>query len=193
MTVPIEIRTSRALLRPWRASDAVALRPVLVENWEHLSPWIPHRVADPATPAEVEQRLESFAADFADDVKWRYGMFTPDEQTILGEIDLFPRDATDRVVYGASDRAEIGYWVRKDMTGRGYVTEGVEAIVGLARDLSRISRLEIRCDAANVASSAIPKRFGFTLERTIEQPSSRAGDRPTGLEVWILDPLTPTA
>ena len=190
MTVPTEIRTQRFLLRPWRATDAAILHPVLVENWEHLSPWIPRRVADPATIPEVEQRLESFAADFANDAKWRYGMFAHDEQTVFGEIDLFPRDANDRVTYDAANRAEIGYWVRKDMTGRGLVTEGVEAIMGIARGLARIGRLEIRCDAENLASSAIPKRLGFALERTIEEPPAASGESGAQLQIWILDPLT---
>ena len=166
------------------------LHPVLVENWEHLSPWIPRRVADPATLSEVEHRLESFAADFANDLKWRYGMFADDEQAVLGEIDLFPRDAIDRVVYSVADRAEIGYWLRKDMTGRGLVTEGVEAIMDVARGLSRIGRLEIRCDAENLASSAIPKRLGFSLERTIDEPPALPGESGSRLQVWILDPLT---
>lgn len=190
MTVPSEIRTPRFVLRPWRATDAAMLHPVLVENWEHLSPWIPRRVADPATVPEVEQRLESFAADFANDLKWRYGMFAHDEHTVFGEIDLFPRDATDRVTYASADRAEIGYWVRKDMTGRGLVTQGVEAIMGIARGLARIGRLEIRCDAENLASSAIPKRLGFSLERTIDEPSSTPGESGSQLQIWILDTLT---
>jgi RimJ/RimL family protein N-acetyltransferase len=190
VTVPTEIHTPRFVLRPWRAGDAVQLQPVLVENWEHLSPWIPRRVADPATVVEVEQRLESFASDFANDLKWRYGMFSPDERAILGEIDLFPRDATDRVTYSAADRAEIGYWIRKDMAGQGLVTEGVEAIIGLARGLDRIARLEIRCDAANLASSAIPKRLGFLLERTVDEPASAAGHKGSELQIWIMDPLT---
>jgi RimJ/RimL family protein N-acetyltransferase len=190
MTVPAEIRTQRFLLRPWRATDAAQLHPVLVENWEHLSPWIPRRVADPATVPELEQRLESFAADFANDLKWRYGMFASDETSIFGEIDLFPRDATDRVVYGSADRAEIGYWVREDMAGQGLVTEGVETIMGLARTLGRIQRLEIRCDAANLASSAIPKRLGFSLEKTVDEPASVAGHRGSELQIWIMDPLT---
>jgi RimJ/RimL family protein N-acetyltransferase len=190
VTVPTEIRTPRFVLRPWRASDAALLHPVLVENWEHLSPWIPRRVADPATIAEVEERLESYAADFASDLKWRYGMFAPDERTVFGEIDLFPRDATDRVVYGAADRAEIGYWLRKDMTGQGLVAEGVEAIMGVARGLARIECLEIRCDAENLASSAIPKRLGFSLEQTVEEAAPAPGKTGSKLQIWTLD--TPT-
>ena len=193
MTVPTHIRTPRFLLRPWQATDAAMLHPVLVENWEHLSPWIPRRVADPATISEVEQRLESFAADFANDSKWRYGMFAHDEQMVFGEIDLFPRDATDRVTYVAADRAEIGYWLRKDMTGRGLVTEGVEAIMEIARGLGRIGRLEVRCDAGNLASSAIPKRLRFSLEQTVEEPPSNPGKSGVQLQIWILDPLTRTS
>jgi RimJ/RimL family protein N-acetyltransferase len=169
------------------------LHPILVANWEHLSPWIPRRVADPATIPEVEQRLELFAADFANDLKWRYGMFSPDGQTILGEIDLFPRNAIDRVVYGESDRAEIGYWLRKDLTGQGLVTEGVETIMEIARGLPRITRLEIRCDAANLASSAIPKRLGFTLDTTLEEPPSTPGERSSQLQIWALNSLTASA
>ena len=189
VTVPAEIRTPRFVLRPWRASDAPMLHPLLVENWEHLSPWIPRRVADPATIAEVEARLESFAADFASDLKWRYGMFAHDERTVFGEVDLFPRDATGRVVYGAADRAEIGYWLRKDMTGQGLVTEGVERIMGVAPGLARIGRLEIRCDAENLASSAIPKRLGFSLEQTLERAPT-PGEVGSKLQIWILDTLT---
>ena len=193
MTVPHEIRTARSLLRAWRVSDAAALHPILVANWEHLSPWIPRRVADPASVPEIEERLASFAADFVNDLKWRYAMLTADGETILGEIDLFPRNANDRVVYGESDRAEIGYWVRRDMTGRGLVTEGVETIMAVARGLSRIARLEIRCDAANVASSAIPKKLGFTLEQTLDEPPSGPEKIGAQLQIWALNSLTSTA
>ena len=184
--VPTEIRTSRVVLRPWRADDAARLHPILLENWDHLSPWIPQRVADPATESEVAARLASFAADFAADEKWRFGMFSVDGQTVLGEIDLFPRNATGRVAYGESDRAEIGYWLRADKTGHGLVTEAVQTVMSVARSLSRISRLEIRCDARNAPSAAIPKRLGFVLETTIDEPPSMPGAERSALEVWVL-------
>jgi RimJ/RimL family protein N-acetyltransferase len=34
-----------------------------------------------------------------------------------------------------ADRAELGYWLRADETGRGYVTEAVGVVLELARPI----------------------------------------------------------
>jgi hypothetical protein len=65
MPVPVEIRTSRFVLRPWRAEDAPELLPVLEANWTHLGPWIPARVASPAPLPLLAARLAAFGNDFA--------------------------------------------------------------------------------------------------------------------------------
>src|SRR5215469_697196 len=104
--VPTEIRTERLWLRPWRGEDAERLHPILVANYEHLAPWIPPRVATPAVVPLLADR------------EWRFAMLTSDELRLLGEIDLFPRSATGRVAFADADRAEIGYWLRADETGR---------------------------------------------------------------------------
>ena len=91
MSVPTEIRTSRFVLRPWRAGDAAALLPVLEANWEHLGPWIPARVATPAPVPELAVRLAGFEAEFEAGREWRYGMFAPDDGKVLGEVGLYPR------------------------------------------------------------------------------------------------------
>jgi RimJ/RimL family protein N-acetyltransferase len=86
-----------------------------------------------------------------------------------------------------ADRAEIGYWIRADETGRGLVTEAVLAIVDVARRTGRFTHLEIRCDARNGPSAAVPKRLGFELATTIEEPPT-SSEGPNGqLQVWTLD------
>ena len=130
--LPDQLRTERLLLRPWHNDDAEALHPILVANYEHLSPWIPPRVATPAVVPLLAERLAGFAAEFAADREWRFGMFTLDGQRLLGEVDLFPRSATGRVQLSDADRAEIGYWIRADETGRGLVTEAVRAVLDVA-------------------------------------------------------------
>src|SRR5258705_8988349 len=97
MSIPAEIRTARLLLRPWRAEDSPSLQPVLEANWGHLSPWIPARVAEPASLPVLAERLTGFAAAFDADREWRFGLFTPDTGAVLGEVSLFPRSATGRV------------------------------------------------------------------------------------------------
>ncbi len=185
--IPIEIRTERLSLRPWRAEDAEALHAILVANYEHLAPWIPPRVATPAIVPLLAERLAAFGAEFEADREWRFAMLTSDERTILGEVDLFPRSAAGRVALPDADRAEIGYWIRADETGRGLVTEAVLAIIDVARQTGRFTHLEIRCDARNAPSAAVPKRLGFALATTIAEPPTSSQDPDVQLQIWTLD------
>ena len=187
MTVPDKLTTARTVLRRWQPSDAAQLEPILAANWEHLGPWIPIHVATPAPKAELETRLAGYVADFDADLKWRYGMHSADEQELLGELDMFPRDAKGRVAYENSDRVEIGYWVRSDLTGRGFVTEGVRRMLDLAASLPRVERVEIRCDSRNRPTGAIPAKLGFELAQTIKEHSPAFKDPDADLQVWTLE------
>ena len=180
--IPTEIRTERLMLRPWRSDDAEALHPILVANFEHLGPWIPPRVATPVPPEALAERLAGFATEFKAGREWRFAMRTLDESMLLGEIDLFPRSTAGRVHVADADRVEVGYWIRADRTGRGFVTEAVRAMLGVARGLDRFVHAEIRCDAQNAPSAAIPQRLGFGLATTIEEPPGGG----VHLQVWTL-------
>lgn len=181
--VPRELRTPRLLLRPWRATDAEALAPVLVANHAHLSPWIPRRVWEAAPVPLLAERLEGFAAEFEATREWRYAMFALDDGRVLGEVALFPRSADGRAPFPDADRCEIGYWLREDATGTGLATEAAEAILQLAASLPSFGHVEIRCDARNAASAAIPRRLGFTLASTVDD-SSAGAVAPVMLQVW---------
>jgi ribosomal-protein-serine acetyltransferase len=172
------------MLRPWRAEDAHALGPILDVNYAHLGPWIPSRIATPAPLPELEARLRKFAEDFGTADEWRYAMLTADAEVLLGEISLFPRSSSARVPYAQSDRIEIGYWIRKDMTGRGLVTEAVRAALEMVAADPRFTCVEIRCDARNVPSTAVPARLRFTLAQTV-------ADGDVALQIWTLTHLPP--
>ena len=183
MSVPAELRTARLLLRPWRSDDAAALHPILEANWAHLGPWIPARIATPAPIPVLAERLNGFAADFAADREWRYALVSSEDNAVLGECSLFPRSADRRVAYADADRAELGYWLRADATGRGFITEAAQAVLAMAATLPHVSLIEIRCDARNAPSAAIPRRLGFELTATIPEPGTPR--RPPGeLQVW---------
>ncbi len=184
MPVPIEIRTARLLLRPWSATDAADLLPILEANHPHLSPWIPARVANPAPVPVLAERLAAFHADFAAAREWRYALFTLDESMMLGEAGLFPRSASGRVPFADADRVELGYWLRGDATGQGYATEATRAAMAIAAAVPSFAQAEIRCDARNGASAAVPRRLGFELARTIEERGVSPGEPPVMLQVW---------
>jgi RimJ/RimL family protein N-acetyltransferase len=157
------LRTDRLLLRSWAPEDAAALYPVLAANVAHLGAWIPRHVATPIPPTELAERLRGFAADFAEGKAFRFAMLTPDSAQVLGEADLFPRAAAGRVPLVDADRVELGYWLDAAATGQGLATEATRALLELAASLPGMTHAEIRCDAANAPSAAIPGRLGFHL------------------------------
>ena len=181
--VPREIRTPRLLLRPWHPDDAAALAPVLTSNRAHLSPWIPLRVWEPAAVPALAERLAGFAAEFEATREWRYAIFALDDGRVMGEVALFPRASSGRVALALADRCEIGYWLREDATGGGLATESARAMLSLAESIPSFEHVEIRCDARNVASVAIPTRLGFTLAYTANDAGTGAVEQVT-LQVW---------
>lgn len=184
MGVPNQIRTERLLLRCWRSGDARALREVLLVNQSHIGPWIPQRISEAAPAPELARRLSEFAASFEASREWRYGIFSPDESQVLGEVDLLPRNTDGRVPYATADRAEIGYWLRADRTGQGLASEAARAMLDVAAALPRFTHVEIRCDARNAASSAVPRRLGFTLSSTLTDESVVPGEPPVTMQIW---------
>lgn len=186
MTVPRELRTERLVLRPFDAGDAPELLPLLETNVDHLSRWIPEHVWRPLPLDELATRLSGFAENFGADRQWRYAIRLIDDDTLVGEVDLFTRSAAGRVPYPEADRAEIGYWVRADYTGRGLATEAARAMLALAASLPRIEHVVIRCDALNAPSGAVPQRLGFALTDS-EQ------DGADTLHVWSLPLRAPSS
>lgn len=187
MILKPEIRTSRLVLRRWRSDDAPVLLAILSANTSHLEGWIPAAVSSPAPVPELAARLTGYVADFNNDVSWRFAIVRAADGELLGEVSLFPRSAAGRVEYAAADRTEIGYWLRRDATGRGYATEAARALLRAAASLPRVHSIEIRCDPWNVASAAIPARLGFFLsnpparDRMVGEP-----DADPVPSVWVL-------
>jgi RimJ/RimL family protein N-acetyltransferase len=91
-----------------------------------------------------------------------------------------------------SDRVEIGYWLRADFTGRGYVTESAQAMVSLAGTIARFRAVEMRCDPRNTSSVAIPRRLGFHHADAEAGSASAPGGADAATTIWTLDLRRPT-
>jgi len=62
---------------------------------------------------------------------------------------------------------EIGYWLASFATGKGVVTKCAKTLIDLCFENSDIPYIEIACDEANLASSAVAKRLAFTFNREV--------------------------
>ena len=81
---------------------------------------------------------------------------------------------------------EIGYWVHAGHTRKGFATEIASALTTAAFTVPDIDRVEIHHDKANIASSGIPRRLGFTFAD--ESPNSVLAPGEVGIDCrWMIE------
>lgn len=82
-------------------------------------------------------------------------------------------------------RANLGYWLRTDQTGRGIATEAVKLLAPAALADLDLERLEIVAAVDNLASRRVAERAGATFEG-IARGRVRAGGRQSDAAVYSL-------
>jgi RimJ/RimL family protein N-acetyltransferase len=178
LTLPREIRTERLVVRAWRASDAARLKEAIDSSLDHLQEWLPWALTEPSRLQTLEARLAGFAAAFDEGRDWLYGILSSDEATVFGGAGLHPRIAPGGL--------EVGYWLRAEAVGRGYMTEAVRALTAAAFSARAVDTLEIRCDSRNVRSAAVPRRLGYRHVSTVDRATSASAGGPAVTLVWRL-------
>lgn len=63
---------------------------------------------------------------------------------------------------------DTGYWIRKKCSGKGFMTEAVNAVTQYAFKVLGVKRIGITCDVDNERSKKIPERLGYRLESLIK-------------------------
>jgi ribosomal-protein-alanine N-acetyltransferase len=145
--------TDTVRVRVLRRSDAGPLADAYSRNREHLAPWEPLRFEEFFTAegqgTSIESKLGMFIA--GTDVPW----VLVEGSRIIGVINL------SGIVRGPFLSAHLGYWVDKDMTGRGIGSAAVEFALQAARNELGLHRLQASTLPHNAASQRILKRAGF--------------------------------
>lgn len=173
------VETERFVARCWEPEDAPLVRAVLDVSDEHLRPWIPFMKEEPRSLADTAARIRTLRASFDSDEEYRFAMFEPGERSVLiGGTGLFKRVGPSAM--------EIGYWVGAPHNGRGFATEAAAAMVRLAFEVEKVDRVEIHCDAPNVASARIPAKLGFVHEATLARRALESTGQTFDLMIWTM-------
>lgn len=146
----------RVIVRPLRLKDAREHYQAVDLSREHLYPWLPwvsgyRSEKDSEKYIRVTMRHWRLRQDFA------VGIWERENGKFVGGSGLHPAD-------GNVPSFEIGYWLRGDATGRGYMTEAVRLLTDFAFDAWHARRVFIRCDARNQRSAGVALRLGFVFE-----------------------------
>jgi RimJ/RimL family protein N-acetyltransferase len=171
-----EIDAGPVRLRRWRVEDAGLLVRLVSANLEHLRPWMPW-AQEPPTEAEERDFLDRMRNAWERRSDFGFAVEAPDVGPV-GGMGLHTRQGPGTL--------EIGYWIAASCTGRGYATAGARALTDAAFALPGVDRVEIRCDEANRASAAIPRRLGFRLLEVYPRQATAPAETGMGM-IWAVE------
>lgn len=160
-----QINTPNFILRKLEITDAVAVQELLAINKEHMTPWIPWATEEPEPVTTKRDKIRTWNGEFLLDISYRYGIFSPDNQTLWGLAFLFTRQG-DGIL-------EIGYIIDYRQTGKGLATQTSYALSKLGFEQLHTEKIVIICSAENIASAKVPEKLGYQLEATYKEMKKR--------------------
>ncbi len=156
---PYSFETTRLTIRGPLPGDGPQVRTAVLESQAELQQWLPWAVNIPSEE-EYEVLIRQGQLRFLSREDLWMMLLLKGTDIIIGGSGLHRID-------WSVPKFEIGYWVHTSYAGQGYITEAVTGIMMFAFNQLGAKRVEIRCDALNERSAAIPRRLGFTHEATL--------------------------
>ena len=150
------LSTGRALLAPIDASDGPELWEAVEGSRWHLERWLPW-VPFNSSPEASMRYAEACAVDWDAGRAARLAVRDRASNELLGVVGL------DSCVH-LHRSCELGYWLRREFTGRGLMTEAARACLEFA--FQRMGVHRVRCAAAtdNAPSLRVISRLNFRFE-----------------------------
>ena len=151
-TLPI-ITTPRVLLR-WISEDDIDSLYEIFSNPQVMRYWSTVPLVDRAAAADLQREI---ADGNESETMFKWGLALRDSNTVIGTTTLFNLNLDN-------GRAELGYALSHAHWGKGYMNEGLKALVSHAFEVMELRRLEADVDPRNAASIRTLERLGFQRE-----------------------------
>ncbi|WP_222107722.1 GNAT family N-acetyltransferase [[Actinomadura] parvosata] len=142
----------RVALRYISLQDFEELAALHEESAELLARWMP------GPPILTYEDFERYLTRFDGPLNEGFLICLRDTGAIVGRVNV------NHIIRGTHQSATIGYSAYATTTGRGYMTEGLELLVGHAFEEMELHRLEANIQPANTASLRLIERVGFQRE-----------------------------
>ncbi|MCI9258321.1 GNAT family N-acetyltransferase [Oscillospiraceae bacterium 42-9] len=147
------IETERLLLRHWKRGDFEAYLAV-VSNPEVMTP------AGCRAARDLEEAASMFRRDRRNEMC--YAILLKEGGQVVGRIK-YQNDLRRFHVNSLS----LGYELRQDCWGRGYMTEALRAMVANAFERRKVDVVAVSHFAGNTRSQRVIEKCGFRLEGTV--------------------------
>lgn len=159
---PDQIDTDRLILRRFHRRDVSSLEESVRSSLADLNEWLPWAHMDYTRDdavAFVRDSVQAWREEKAFDFAIRP---REDPERHLGNISIWQTSRTGRI-------GEIGYWIRTDLTGRGYATEATRALMRVGFELLGLHKVTLRIAVGNRGSERVAEKLGFTREGLLRE------------------------
>ena len=145
--------------------DAQEVFELVDANRGYLEEWMPW-VSATCSVEDTRVFIASTLRDFQDEKVVSEAIFY--QNKIVGIAGLYD-------INKAQGGACVGYWLAKDYTHRGIMTEVVNDLLALGFDYYGLEQVYIECSTLNVRSETLAKRLGFKKVTTLHNASFMNG------------------
>lgn len=180
INLPKFIETPKLKLRMPCAGMGEKLHAAIIDGYDDYVKWLnwpPHL----PTLESVEEDVRKHHAEFILRDTIRYLIFDKSTDELLGRC-AFPSFQANWSI----PQFGISYFIRTRQRSKGYATEATHAMALLAFKVLKAKKLEIYCDAENLASMQIPLKLGFKLEYSQKGGWPRADEKLAQLNTYSM-------
>lgn len=167
--------SNEILLERLQINDAATIFYAVDQNRSHLGKWLPFVDATKVIK-DTETFIQTIISHREETRNEVYTIWFKGE--FAGVIGFHNTD-------WVNEKTEIGYWLIKEMTGKGIISKACRVLIGIAFEKMGMNRIMIRCAVGNAPSGKIACGLGFTFEG-IERAGERYHDLFFDLKVFSL-------
>lgn len=163
---PERLETERLILRDFRLEDTEAVHAYGSDpEVTQYMPWGPNRPED--TAAFIARALEQKTT--WPRLELGLALELKSEAQVVGAIALHLRDLRHSTM-------EIGYVLRRDLWGKGLVSEAARALMAMGFEQLGLHRITAACDVRNVGSYRVMEKLGMRREGLLRQDRQLRGE-----------------
>lgn len=161
--LPSRIIDHDLTIQRWTSADIEPMEALIVENLDHLRPWMAWAAREPIT-AEQRQRLFDRW-----DRYWKTSAGAVYSVRIGGEL------VGGCAIHRRNDTrsAEMGYWLAKNATSQGIATRTARLLTDAAFQLASVDAVQISHEHSNTRSGTVAERLGYTRLPTPSPDATR--------------------
>lgn len=153
------LSTEQLSLKALDESYASQVLDFVIRNKSFLEPWEPGRTPEYYTAAYQRRLLAEERRSIEQGQMFKVWMFKKEEpERVIGSISL------NNIIRGVFQSCHLGYRTDEQECNRGYMTEGLQAVIAHAFGRMLLHRVEANIMPRNGASLKVVEKLGFYSE-----------------------------